>query len=173
MGRWRTHTEGWLAAEHRGEDEAADAAFGRVFQALPAVEPSPAFVSRTAEAAWAVRGRRRWLAGAAAAAAAVLVVATAAIVLYAAFGGRLAWLLTTTVTLASTAGVSLIGAGVAAAGWWSAAAAAGRAVATAVASPYSVAALMAIELVAVAALVLLHRLLRSEVEFRSPQAFCF
>lgn len=173
MGRWRTHTQAWLAAEHDGEDGAADAAFGRVFQALPAVEPSPAFVTRTAEAAWAVRGRRRWVVGAAAAAAAVLVVSTAAIVLYAAFGGRLAWLLTTTVTLASTAGVSLIGAGVAAAGWWSAAAAAGRAITTAVASPYSVAALMAIELVAVAALVLLHRLLRSEVELRSPQAFCF
>lgn len=173
MGRWRTHAEAWLAAERHDQDEAAEAAFDRVFRALPAVEPSPAFVSRTAEAAWAARVRRQRLAGAAAAAAAVLVAATAAVVLYAAFGGRLAWLLTTSAALASSALLSLVAAGVTLAGWWSEAAGAGRTIAAAVVSPYSVAALMAIELVAVAALVLLHRLLRSEVEFRRPQAFCF
>lgn len=173
MGRWRTHAEAWLAAERHDQDEAAEAAFGRVFQALPAVAPSPAFVSRTAEAAWAARIRRQQLVGAVAAVAAVLVAATAAVVLYAAFGGRLAWLLTTTAALASSAVLSLVAAGVTVAGCWSDAADAGRTIAAAVANPYSVAALMAIELVAVAALVLLHRLLRSEVEFRSPRSFCF
>lgn len=173
MGHWRTYTEAWLAAERHGQDEAAEAAFGRVFPALPAVEPSPAFMSRTVDAAWAARVRRQQLVGAAAAAAAVLVAATTAVVLYTAFGGRLAWLLTTTAALASSAMLSLVAAGVTVAAWWSDAANAGRAIETVVASPYSVAALMAIELVAVAALVLLHRLLRSKVEFRSPQAFCF
>lgn len=173
MGRWQTHVETWLSAEQQGRDEAAEAAFDRVFRALPAVELSPAFVSRTAEAAWAARVRRRRLAGAAAASAAILVVAAAAFVAYTAFGGRMAWLLTTAVTVASGAALSLLGGAVTIAGWWSAAAGAGRTLTVAVVDPYSVAAVMASELVAVAALALLHRLLRSEVEFRSPRAFCF
>jgi hypothetical protein len=173
MGRWRTDTDAWLAAEQEGRDETADAALNRVLTALPAIEPSPAFAARAAEAAWAASTRRRRLIGLAAAAAAVVLAATVAVVVYTALGGRVAWLLTTTATAASGAALSLLAAGVTLAGWWSAAATAGRTIATAVATPYSVAALVAIELVAGAALVMLHRLLRSEVELRTPRAYCF
>lgn len=172
MGRWRTHTDAWLVAEQEGRDEAAEAAFDRVLTALPAIEPSPAFAARVAEAAWAARARRRRLVGLAAATAGVALVAAAAVVVYAASGG-VAWLLTATATAASGAVVSLLAAGVTLAGWWSAAAGTGRSLVTAVASPYSLAALVAIELVAVGALVMLHRLLRSEVELRTPRAYCF
>lgn len=173
MGRWRTHTDAWLVAEQEGRDEAAEAAFDRVLGALPAIEPSPVFAARVAEAAWAARARRRRLVGLAAATAGVALVAATAVVVYAASGGRVAWLLTATATAASGAVVSLLAAGVTLAGWWSAAAGTGRSLVTAVASPYSLAALVAIELIAVGALVMLHRLLRSEVELRTPRAYCF
>ena len=44
----RPHTdlERWLAAESAGDDLAAEAAFGALFQALPRVSPSPGFAER-------------------------------------------------------------------------------------------------------------------------------
>jgi len=174
MGRWRTHVETWLAADRDGQDEAADAALGRMFAALPGVEPSPAFVARTVKAAWAARARQRRLAAWAAAAAAVLIVGTAGVVLYTAIDGRTAWLvLTTAASLASSSALWLVSVGVAATGWWATAADAGVAIAAAMARPYSMAALVAVEVVAAAAFVMLHRLLRSDVELRTPRAYCF
>ena len=174
MGRWRTHVETWLAAEQDGRDDAAEAAFDRVFAAVPGVEPSPAFVARTVEAAWAARGRRRRLAIlTAAAAAALVVVGTSGVVLYTALDGRAAWLLTTAASLASSSVRWLLSAGVTGTGWWAAVADAGLIIAAAIARPYSMAVLTAIELVAAAALVMLHRLLRSDIELRTPRAYCF
>jgi len=173
MGRWRTHVETWLAAEQDGRDDAAEAAFDRVFAAVPGVEPSPAFVARTVEAAWAARGRRRRLAILTAAAAAVLVVGTSGVMLYTALDGRVAWLLTTAASLASSSVLWLLSAGVTGTAWWAAAADAGLMIASAIARPYSMAALTAIELVAAGALVMLHRLLRSAIELRTPRAYCF
>lgn len=173
MGRWRTHTEKWLGAEQQDRDEAAEAAFGPVFAALPVVEPSPAFVARAVEAAWAARARRRWLTGLAAAAAAALIVAASAVAVYTAFDGRIVPMLTMAASAASGSLLVLLTAGAALAGWWSAAVNTGVKLAAAMANPYSVAALTVIELVAAVALVMLHRLLRSEVDFRTPRAYCF
>jgi hypothetical protein len=172
MGRWRTHAEAWLAAEERGHDEAAEAALEPVFAALPAVEPSAAFVARAVEAAWAARRRRARLVALGSAAAAVVFAATGVIVLSAVLGGRAAWLLPVAASAASGIVLSLLSAGVTAAGWWSAAADAGLALAAAFSNPYGVAALTVVELVAVGALAALHRLLRSEVDFRVPHAYC-
>ena len=173
MARWRTQTEHWLAAERDGQDETAETAFQQLFEVLPGVEASPSFASRAAEAAWAARLRRRRMAGLAAAAAAVLIPGTAGLTLYALFDVGTAWLLATTAALASSAMLSLLGAGVTLAGWWSATAGAGTTIVAAMANPYGVGALVAIEAVAAAALLMLHRLLRSEVELRGPRAFCF
>ncbi|MBI3047099.1 MAG: hypothetical protein HYY76_02200 [Acidobacteria bacterium] len=179
MGRWRTDTEDWLRAEQEGPEEVADAAFAQVFTALPTLQPSPAFVARTVEAAWEARARRRQVAGLAAAAAVLAAVATT-VVLYAVFGARVGWLLTTIAAVASGSVLSLLGAALTAAEWWKAtvaagstAVAAGSTAIAALAGPYSVAALAVVELVAAAALYLLHRLLQSDAAVRSPRAFCF
>jgi hypothetical protein len=173
MGPWRTHVETWLTAEQQDRDDAADAAFGHVFAALPAVEPSPVFVARTVEAAWATGARRRRIAPLAVAAAALLVAGASAIVLLLALDGGAARLLTIATALASASLLSLLTAGATLTGWSAAAIDAGVVVAGAIANPYSVAALTAIELVAAAVLLMLHRLLRSDVELRTPRAYCF
>jgi hypothetical protein len=69
--------------------------------------------------------------------------------------------------------LSLLTAGATLVGWSTATVGAGSVVAAAIANPYGVAALTAIELVAAAVLFMLHRLLRSDVEFRAPRAYCF
>ncbi|OFW02408.1 MAG: hypothetical protein A3I61_13140 [Acidobacteria bacterium RIFCSPLOWO2_02_FULL_68_18] len=171
MGRWRTDTDDWLNAEQQGPDEAAEAALARVFATVPTLQPSPAFVTRTAEAAWTARTRRRQSAGLAAAAA-VLAAAAGAVVAYAVFGTRVGWLMTTAAAVASGSVLSLVSGTLTAAEWWSAAAAAGRTAVSAVVSPFSVAALGMVGLVAAAALYLLHRLLRSDVVVRRPGAIC-
>jgi hypothetical protein len=173
MAPWRTHVETWLEAEQAGRDDAAEAALDHVFAALPAVEPSPDFVARASETAWAAAGHRRRMVGLAATVAAVLVVGASAAGLYVAFDGRIAWLLAAAASLASGAVLSLVTAGATVAGWWSISADAGLALATAIANPYSVVALATIELVAIAALVTLHRLLQSDVEIRAPRAYCY
>jgi len=174
MGRWRTHVETWLLAEQDGRDEAAEAAFDRAFAAFPSVAPSPAFVARTVEAAWAARVRRRRLTVLATAAAAGLVLATSAVVLYAALDGGTTWfILTTAASLTSAAVIGVLSAGVTAAGWWAAGADAALTIVSAIGRPYSLAALTAIEVVAAIAFVMLHRLLRSDIEVRTPRAYCF
>jgi hypothetical protein len=173
MGRWRKHLETWLAAEQEDRDDAAEAAFADVFTALAPLEPSPPFVAQTVEAAWAARGRRRWVTGLAVAATAMLLVGASGIALYVAIGGGAMRLLTRATALASSSLLSLLTAGATLAGWSATAVDAGTVVATAIANPYSVAALTAIELVAAAVLVVLHRLLRADVEWRTPRAYCF
>lgn len=173
MGRWRTHVETWLKAEQQGADDAADAAFGHVFATLPAVEPSPAFVARTVEAAWAAAGARRPVVPLAVAAAALLVAGASGVVLSLALAGGAARLLTLATALSSASLLSLLTAGTTLAGWSAAVLDAGTVVAAAIGNPYGVAALTAIELVAAAVLLLLYRLLRSGVEWRAPRTYCF
>jgi hypothetical protein len=173
MGRWRTHLQTWLAAEQQGRDDAADAAFGHVFAALPAVEPSSAFVARTVEAAWTAGARRHRVAPLAVAAAALLIVGASGVVLSLALDGGAVRLLAIAAAAASASLLSLLTAGATLAGWSAAALDAGTVVAAAIGNPYSVAVLAAIELIAAAVLVMLHRLLRSEVGWRTPRAYCF
>ena len=54
-----TDERDWLDAERAGDDALAEAMFARVVADMPAVEPSPGFVSRTVQAAWRRRERRR------------------------------------------------------------------------------------------------------------------
>ena len=174
MGRWRIQLETWLTAEQESRDDAAEAAFAEVFAALPPSEPSPAFVARTVEAAWAARAarvRRHWVTALSAAAA--LLVCTSGVAVYMLLNGGAARLLTVAMALASGSLRSLVTAGATLAGWFATAVDTGAVVATAISNPYSVAALTAIELVAAALLVVLHRLLRSDVEWRTPRAYCF
>jgi hypothetical protein len=69
----RKQLERWLAEEEEGHDDAADAAFARLFAAVPRIEPRAAFVDEAVTAAWRWRAKRRRFVLAGWAAAAVLV----------------------------------------------------------------------------------------------------
>jgi len=73
----RHELERWLEAEGGGEDDAADAAFARLFTAVPRIEPSQAFIEQTVTATWRWRARRRRLVAFGWAAALVLVAVAA------------------------------------------------------------------------------------------------
>ena len=173
MGRWQKNTEHWLLNEEQGLDDAADAAFHQVFSALPAVEPSSDFVQRAVDAAWRARARQRRIVLVGAVAASLFVVVTAGAAAYGVFGIAGGWLLTTGAAIASNAAVSIIAAATTAVEWWFATARAGIALAGIMATPQSAVVLFGIELVGVAALYMLQRLLRAEASFRGPGALCF
>ena len=173
MGRWQKNTEHWLSNEEQGLDDAADAAFQHVFAAVPAVEPSSDFVQRTVEAAWRARVRRRRVVLVSGLAASVFVALTTGAAAYGAFGIAGGWLLTTAAAVATNFATSLVAAGTTAVEWWFAFARASSAVAGIVATPQNAVVLLAIELVGIAALYMLQRLLRAEVAFRGPGALCF
>jgi len=172
MGRWRTHTEEWLSNEQHGQDDAADQAFTQVFAAIPAVEPSAGFVQRAADAAWLARARRRRAMALTSLAASVAAAAGMAAIAYGVASMAGGWLLTAAASSMTASTMSLLMAGATLVEWWWATARAGSAVAGVVIMPQGAAALVAIELVAVAALYTLHRLLRSDVRFRNPGPLC-
>jgi hypothetical protein len=173
MGRWQKNTEQWLSNEEQGLDDAADAAFQQVFSALPAVEPSSSFVQRAFEAAWRAHARQRRIRLVTAVAASLFTVLAAGAAAYGAFGIAGGWLLTTGAAIATNSAVSIIAAATTAVEWWLATARAGSALAGIMATPQNVVVLLAIELVGIAALYMLQRLLRAEVGFRGPGALCF
>ena len=173
MGRWQKNTEHWLSNEEQGLDDAADAAFQHVFAAVPAVEPSSDFVQRTVEAVWRARVRRRRVVLVSGLAASVFVALTTGAAAYGVFGIAGGWLLTTAAAVATNFATSLVAAGTTAVEWWFAFARASSAVAGIVATPQNAVVLLAIELVGIAALYMLQRLLRAEVAFRGPGALCF
>jgi hypothetical protein len=172
MAHWRTQTEHWLSSEEQGLDDAADAAFAQVFSALPAADPSPDFVQRTAAAAWRARARERRIVAAAGLAASILIVFAAAAAGYGLFDVAGGWLLTTAATTVTNASVSVIVAVTTAVQWWFATARAGSAVAGIMATPQSAVALLGIELVGIVALYMLQRLLRSDIGFRGQGTLC-
>jgi hypothetical protein len=173
MGRWQKNTEHWLSSEEQGLDDAADAAFQQVFSALPAVEPSSSFVQRAFEAAWRARTRQRRIRLVAAVAASLFVVLAAGAAAYGVFGIAGGWLLTTGAAITTNSAVSIIAAATTAVEWWLATARAGSALAGIMATPQNAVVLLSIELVGIAALYMLQRLLRAEVGFRGPGALCF
>lgn len=172
MGRWRTDVERWLSSEHHGQGD-ADEAFARIFAALPAIEPSASFVAQAVEVAWRARARRRRIIVIAAAAAAVLLAAVGGAAVYVLFGAVGGQLLTAAAAVVSGSVVSALTTLVAGVEWWLATAQAGNAVARLIARPQGLAALVATELVGAAALYMLHWMLRSDIRFRNPRAFCF
>ena len=169
MGRWQENTEHWLSSEEQGLDDAADAAFQHVFAAVRAVEPSSDFVRRTVEAAWRARTRRRRIVLVSGLAASVLVALTA----YGIFGIAGGRLLSIAAAVATNFAASLVAVGTTTVEWWFAFARASSAVAGIVAAPQNAIVLLSIELVGIAALYMLQRLLRAEVRFRGPGALCF
>ena len=150
------------------DEDAADAAFSRLFSALPAVEPSADFVQRTVDAAWEARARRRAFRVAASVAAAAVL----------AFGVLLAtvgapgWLVLTSARIAAGSVMAVVWSATAAAEFWTLTMRAGTAFAGVVVMPQTVAVLVAIELVGAAALYSLHRLLRADIRFRNSGPIC-
>jgi len=173
MGRWRTHTEHWLSSEEHDLDDTADAAFAQVFAALSAVDPSADFAQRAASAAWLARARRRRAMAIGSLAASILIVVLAGAAAYGVFGIAGGWLVTAAATMVTNSAVSLIVGVTTAVQWWFATARAGTTVADIMTTPQSAVTLLGIELVGIAALYMLQRLLRSEVRFRDPGALCF
>lgn len=171
MGDWRKHAEHWLSTEERDLVD-AEAAFARVFAALPTIEPSDGFVRRATHAAWLARSRRRRAVVIGSLAASVLIAVTAGVVAYGVFGIAGGWLLATAASVVSRGAVSLLVATMTGVQWWFATARAGGAVADVAVLPQSAVVLFLLELVGVAALYMLHRLLRAELRFRGPGALC-
>jgi TRAP-type C4-dicarboxylate transport system permease small subunit len=157
----------WAAAEQRGADEEADLAFRELFRLVPTPLAEAAFRARVRAAvaleAARVEARRRWRRR------------LLPVVGLAAVGGALYVGLTALVPLVARAAAATIQAAAdlvvwvvlaAAHGWdgWTIVARLGRALTTALVSPRVAAGLLVIELVGVAALYGLSRLLRPEKE---------
>ena len=157
----------WVEAEQAGEDDTADALFTGVFRAAGAALPSTRFTASTmaavaaAAAADARRARRiRSIGWPVAIVAAVLIVYTTAGLMMSAFSaivvGALSLLVSAVVKVATTASA---GEDV-----WSIAASLGRATAALLTSPSVTTTILALQGIAVAALIALQRLLRSDRE---------
>ena len=157
----------WAEAEQAGDDDKADAAFGEVFRAAPTELPSSQFTASTMAAVAtsaaqdARRARRiRRIAVPVAIAAAVLIVYSTAGLMMSVFSaivvGALDLLVSTVVKVVTT-----MSAGGDA---WSIAASLGRATAALLASPSVTTTILALQGIAVAALIALQRLLRSDRE---------
>jgi hypothetical protein len=168
MGDWRTRAGHWLSSEEHDAGDAEEA-FAQVFAALPAVDPSADFVQRATDAAWLARVRRRRVIAAGGLVASISIAAPAA---YGVFGVAGAWMLATVVSAVTGSVVTLLGAATTGLQWWYATAQAGMTMADVVAMPGSAAALFVMELVAVAALYMLHRVLRADLRWRDPGALC-
>lgn len=166
MEKWQEDTQRWLASEQLDSVDAADAAFARVFAALPTAEPAPDFVERAVSAAWqaGVRRRRTVMAGRV---AAITVLALGGFLAQAAIGYAGAWLVSRTVALATHSVMSLVGFVASGTEWWSASARVSNSMAAVLATPQAAGTLVAIELTGAAALYALQRLLRNETGFRS------
>ena len=173
MGRWRTHTEHWLSSEHQDLDDAAEAAFAEVFTVLPAIDPSVDFAQRATRAAWVARGRRRRVIAIGSLAATLFLVLLSAAAAYGLFGIAGGWLLATISVVVASSAVSLVVAATTAVQWWFATALAGNTVAGIITSPQSAVVLVSVELVGIAALYTLQRLLRAEVRLGSSRSLCF
>lgn len=159
----------WNEEDDAAADKAADAAFSRLFSALPAVEPSAGFVQHAVDTAWGRCARRqRWLRWAAAAASLAVAAASSVLVLSAP-----AWLVLSAAQAGTGAIMTLLWSATAVAEFWGLMVSAGSAAARVAVMPQSVAVLVAIELLGAAALYSLHRLLRAEVRFRSSGPLCF
>ena len=151
----------WLQAEHSGEDALAEMLFAHLVAEIPPIEAGPDFVGRAAQAAWRSRARHRFvkaLAGVVAALSigfaafgsiyelrglAVALIARGALV----FSHGLVWLLTS-----ASAGVR----------WWWIAERIGTAVSGTFAAPSLVAAVAAMEMIALLAIVALKQLVHED-----------
>lgn len=158
----RKQLDAWLAAEHGGDEDAADAALAHLFAAaVPKVEPRSVFVEQVVTTAWRWRARRRRLLAVAWTAAAALVVASAVVAYFASplLGGSavkaFAYLSGHTVPwLIAYASVALHG--------WLTLGHVGAVIAAALMTPGRVAAVVGVELLGILAFYALHRVASAE-----------
>jgi hypothetical protein len=159
MDPWRRDAEQWLASEQEGQDDAAERAFTRVFQALPRIEPRADFADRVVRAAWLAERRRRRTGQLARLAAVLLVAVTGVAIGYAAIDYTGTWILEAVAGVAShgvSGFIALVRVGVTS---WSVVAGIGNGVGTALAIPQNAVALLVMELLGLLALFGLQRLL--------------
>jgi hypothetical protein len=151
------------------DEDAADAAFSRLFAALPAVAPSPDFVQRTVNAAWEARAaRRRWARMAIAASAAIVVLTFAALAIF----GIPASLVPAAAQAAAASLMAVLWTATAVVEFWTLILRGGTAFARVAVMPQSVALMAAAWMLGGLALYSLQRLLRADVRFRSSGPLC-
>jgi hypothetical protein len=157
----RKELERWLAEEASGQDTAADAAFARLFTAVPKVQPNPAFVEQAVTAAWRWRVRRRRVVAFAWAATTALVLVGIAL----AFLGapRLATPAVKALTFVGGRAVPwLVAYATVAMGWWWTLGHVGGVIASALMTPARVVALVGVELFGILAFYALQRIAGAE-----------
>ena len=151
----------WLEAEAQEREDAADAAFASLMAEAPRVEVSAAFVERTMTAVRSRRARERRLQWSARTVAAVAVAVTAAAGVWA--GGALLADALANVLVAAVRGLlwttEAMGGGLR---WWAVLARFGSAIATAAATPLSMAVLVALQVVGALAMYGMKQLLGDE-----------
>lgn len=134
----------WVEAEQGGQDAVAEAMFARLIADMPLIEPGAAFVDRTVRAAWRARRRRRIVTQVARVAAVLSLGVMMAGSVYE-LSGWVAGLITRGAVAFSHALVWLLVSARDGARWWWIADRIGAAVGDALASPWTAAAVLAIE----------------------------
>jgi hypothetical protein len=159
MDLWRRDAEEWLASEQEGQDDAAEGALTRVFQALPRIEPRADFADQVVRAAWRVKGSRRPTRRLAQLAAALLVTVAGVAIGYAALDYAGTWILEAVAGAASRGVIRFVGLVRVGVTSWSVVAGVGNGVGTALATPENATAVLVMELLGILALFGLQRLL--------------
>jgi hypothetical protein len=147
----------WLQAEHSGEDALAEMLFARLMAEIPPIEAGPDFVGRTAQAAWRSRTRRRFV-KALAGVVAVLSIGFAGFASIYELRGLAVGLSAWGTAMLSHGLVWLLTSASAAIRWWWIADRIGTAVSGTIVAPSVVAAVAAMEMIALLAIVALKQL---------------
>lgn len=158
----RRDVERWLVAEQNGLQAGADAAFARLFTAIPVVQPDQRFAARTAAAAWKARGRRVRLvrAGRRAASLGALLLGAAACYMAVVQGG--AWVVRTGAVVTVQAVSLVVRSAAEGLDWWAILVRVGRAAAESLVTPQVSTVVVVIEILGALALYALSRLLRDD-----------
>jgi hypothetical protein len=153
----RKQLERWLAEEESGHDESADAAFARLFTAMPRVEATPAFVEQAVAAASQWRARRRRLV-AFGWAAALMLVAAGALAAYLASPSLAPVFIRVVAFVSGRAVPWFVAYSTVAMNWWLTLVHVGSVIASALVTPARAAALVGVELVGLLAFFALQRI---------------
>jgi hypothetical protein len=158
----RADLERWLAAEASGRDGDAEQAFARVFGALPRIDPAPGFTDRVVRASVRAAARRRLLLRIGRLAASAATVAAGAVLSYLAVVEGGTWLVRTGAVLTVQAFSLVVRSAAEGLDWWAIVARVGAATGEALARPQISSIVLAVEVIGVAALYTLHRVLRAD-----------
>jgi hypothetical protein len=155
----RDNLERWLASEHQGDDDIAEAAFARAVQTLPRIEARPGFADRVVALAWRLERRRRMTVRLAWLAACLLLGAGASSVAYAVLAPRAAWLAEASAAILARSVAAFAAAAGLGLQWWSLSARIAATVQSVLATPQNTIALLGIELLGIVAFIGLKQLL--------------